>query len=237
MAELLAVTVDLDDTLFPQAAWLAGAWTEVAEAAVPYGIPSDCLLPALTGVAAEGSDKGGIIDRALAVVGVSPALASTLMPALISAFGCWAPVSLDLYPGAREGLVRLRSAGLTTAVITDGNPVIQRSKLAALGLFDLVDHIVISDEIGGRATRKPSPVPFLRALELCGCTPDQAVHIGDRPAKDVAGAAGVGMRAVRVRTGEYYEIPDGAGDAAPWGSASTFAQAVELATAARASVR
>jgi putative hydrolase of the HAD superfamily len=237
MAELRAVTVDLDDTLFPQAAWLAGAWSAVAEAAVPYGIPATRLLSALTTVAAEGSDKGGIIDRALDVLGVSPALASTLMPGLVAAFGCWAPDSLDLYPGAREALVRLRSAGLATAIITDGNPVIQRSKLAALGLFDLVDHVVISDEIGGRATRKPSPAPFLRALELCGCTAAQAVHIGDRPAKDVAGAAAVGMRAVRVRTGEYFETPDGTGEAAPWASAATFAQAVELAAAAPTSVR
>ena len=220
MADLLAVTVDLDDTLFPQSAWLAGAWAAVAAAAVPYGVPD--LLPSLLSVAAEGSDKGAIIDRALALLDVD---GSDFVFALVAAFSTWAPASLDLYPGARDALVRLRSSGVTLAVITDGNPVIQRSKLRALELFELVDHIVISDEIGGRATRKPSPVPFERALALCRCSADEAVHIGDRPAKDVAGAAAVGMRAVRVRTGEYSAAPD---DPAPWQSAGSFADAVHL---------
>ncbi|BEP15755.1 TIGR02253 family HAD-type hydrolase [Acidothermaceae bacterium B102] len=223
---LRAVTVDLDDTLFPQSAWLDGAWAAVAAAAVPYGVPD--LLPALTLIAAKGSDKGAIIDRALDSLGVD---GSEFMFALVAAFSTWAPATLDLYPGARDALVRLRSDGLTLAIITDGNPVIQRSKLRALGLFELVDHIVISDEIGGRATRKPSPEPFLRALQLCGCSPDEAVHIGDRPAKDVAGAAGVGLRAIRVRTGEYAETPDG--QPTPWQTADTFAAAVGLLALAR----
>jgi putative hydrolase of the HAD superfamily len=221
MADLRAVTIDLDDTLFPQSAWLAGAWAAVAAAAAPYGVPD--LLPALLAVAAEGSDKGAIIDRALAAVGVD---GSEYVFALVAAFSTWAPPSLDLYPGARDALVRLRSAGLTLAVITDGNPVIQRSKLRALGLFELVDHVVISDEIGGRATRKPSPAPFLRALELCGCSATQAVHIGDRPAKDVVGAAVVGMRAIRVRTGEYADAPDG--NPTPWYTTDTFAEAAAV---------
>jgi putative hydrolase of the HAD superfamily len=227
---LRAVTVDLDDTLFPQAAWLAGAWAAVAAAAVPYGVPD--LLPSLLAIAAEGSDKGAIIDRALAEVGVD---GSGFMFALVAAFSTWAPPSLDLYPGARDALVRLRSAGLTLVIITDGNPVIQRSKLRALGLFELVDHIVISDELGGRAARKPSPIAFQCALELCGCSADEAIHIGDRPAKDVVGAAAVGMRAIRVRTGEYSKAPDAG--ATPWRTADTFAEAVNLLIPATSDVR
>jgi putative hydrolase of the HAD superfamily len=218
---LRAVTIDLDDTLFPQSAWLAGAWAAVAAAAVSYGVPD--LLPSLLSVAAEGSDKGAIIDRALAEVGVD---GTDFTFALVAAFSTWAPSSLDLYPEARDALVRLRSAGLTLAIITDGNPVIQRSKLRALGLFELVDHVVISDEIGGRAARKPSPLPFQRALELCACSADEAIHIGDRPAKDVVGAGTVGMRAIRVRTGEYASVVDG--DTTPWLTTDTFAAAVDL---------
>jgi len=224
--QLNAVTIDLDDTLFPQSAWLAGAWAAVAAAAVPYGVPD--LLPSLVSIAAEGSDKGAIIDRALESLGVDGA---DFTFALVAAFSTWAPSTLDLYPGARDALVRLRSDGLTLAVITDGNPVVQRSKLRALGLFALVDHVIISDEIGGRATRKPSPEPFLRALQLCGCAADEAVHIGDRPAKDVVGAAGVGMRAIRVRTGEYADTPDG--EPTPWRTADTFANAASLLASAR----
>jgi putative hydrolase of the HAD superfamily len=226
MAELRAVTVDLDDTLFPQADWLSGAWAAVAAVAEAFGFNRLSFRESLLSFAAEGSDKGCIIDRALIAAGVDDP--APLLPALVSAFSGWAPSAMMLYPDASDALARLRSAGLGIAIITDGSPQIQRSKLAALGLAGLVDHVVISDEIGGRATRKPSPVPFLRALELCGTTAAGTVHVGDRPAKDVAGAAAAGMRAVRVRTGEYAEIPDSAADAAPWATADSFAEAVDL---------
>ncbi|MDX6204947.1 MAG: putative hydrolase of the superfamily [Frankiales bacterium] len=226
MAELRAVTVDLDDTLFPQSSWLAGAWGAVAAVAEAFGFDRVSFRADLVSFAAEGSDKGGIIDRALLAAGVDDP--APLLPALVSAFSGWAPSVLALYPGASEALVRLRSAGLSLAIVTDGNPQIQRSKLTALRLDELVDHVVISDELGGRASRKPSPVPFLRALELCGTCASDTVHVGDRPAKDVAGAAAAGMRAVRVRTGEYSETPDRTGDPAPWATAGTFAEAVDL---------
>jgi putative hydrolase of the HAD superfamily len=227
MSDLRAVTVDLDDTLFAQSDWLAGAWIAVASGAVPCGLAAVPLHEALLACAAEGSDRGGIIDRALALVGVSPLRALELTPGLVEAFSGWAPAALSLYPGAAEGLVRLRSAGLGLAVITDGNPRIQRSKIAALGLADLVDHVVISDELGGRASRKPHPAAFRRALELLRVGADEAVHIGDRPAKDVAGAAAAGMRAVRVRTGEYAHVTDDSIDVQPWRSVATLAEAAD----------
>jgi putative hydrolase of the HAD superfamily len=226
MPELRAVTVDLDDTLFAQADWLSGAWLAVAAAA--SGIAAAPFHSALVSCAAEGSDRGGIIDRALAEIGVGPVQSAELMPVLIEAFSGWAPASLPFYPGAAEALVRLRSAGLGLAVITDGNQRIQWAKLAALGLSSLVDHVVISDELGGRAMRKPHPTAFLRALQLLDVAADEAVHIGDRPAKDVVGAAGAGMRAIRVHTGEYGDVGDDSIDVQPWRSVPTIADAADL---------
>jgi putative hydrolase of the HAD superfamily len=225
MTELRAVTVDLDDTLFPQSSWLAGAWTAVAAMAEAFGFDRVRFADALVSFAAEGSDRGGIIDRALLAAGVEDP--APLLPSLVAAFSNWTPSALPLYRGVSDALVRLRSVGLHIAVITDGNPQIQRAKLKALGLDPLVDHVVISDEIGGRAARKPSPAAFLRALELCGTSAEETVHIGDRPAKDVAGAAAAGMRCIRVRTGEYSETPDSAGTLAPWATSATFTEAVD----------
>jgi putative hydrolase of the HAD superfamily len=233
MPDLRAVTVDLDDTVFAQADWLAGAWLAVASAAVPCGIAAVPFHEALVACAAEGSDRGGIIDRALAQVGVSPVRILELTPRLVEAFSGWAPSALSLYPGAAEALLRLRSAGLGLGVVTDGNPRIQRAKIAALGLSDLVDHVVISDELGGRAARKPHPAAFRRALELLRVSAAEAVHVGDRPAKDVAGAAAAGMRAVRVRTGEYAHVDDDSIEIRPWRSVATLADAAELLLGAR----
>jgi HAD superfamily hydrolase (TIGR01549 family) len=200
----LAVTIDLDDTLYAQSGYLDGAWRAVSAAAGRHGLAAGPLLAALTAVAAQGSDTGRVIDRALERCGV--AVTADVMADLVAAFRGYRPDRLSPYRGARAALRRVRDE-LPVACITDGDPAIQRAKLAALALDQAFDAIVISDEIG-RAFRKPHPAPFLAALDALGVPPADAIHIGDRPEKDIAGPHGIGMRAIRVRTGEYAAAPD-----------------------------
>jgi putative hydrolase of the HAD superfamily len=224
VTRLAAVTFDLDDTLYPQSAHLGGAWRALAVAAGSAGVPDDDarrLHDALLLVAAEGSDKGRIVDRALAHVGLPAGLA----PSLVRAFRAYAPAHLDPYPGARDALDRLRRL-LPIGCITDGDPAIQRAKLAALGLADAFDVVVLSDELG-REHRKPDPLPFRTALTALEVDPGAAVHVGDRYTKDVAGATAVGMRAVRVRTGEYAETPDPPDAVRPWFDCADVVAAVD----------
>jgi putative hydrolase of the HAD superfamily len=225
-AAIAAVTVDLDDTLFPQAAWLDGAWEAVAAAGGTLGLDAAALHDRLVAIAAAGSDGGRIIDRALVAIGCSEVDLPAITPGLLAAFRAHAPERLECYPGVVAALTALR-ASVPVACITDGDPHIQRAKLRALGLSDAFDAVVFSDELG-RQFRKPHPAPFLRALDLLGVDAGQAVHVGDRPAKDVAGPGSVGMRALRVRTGEYADLPDDAGGATPW---QTFADAASALSA------
>jgi FMN phosphatase YigB (HAD superfamily) len=225
MTTFAAVTVDLDDTLYPQQAYLSGAWAAVADAAVSADLSLDraVLLDALHSQAALGSDRGGIIDAGLAAAGGDQAL----IPLLVAAFRGYRPPALAPYPGVAEALAALR--GLVPVVcITDGDPAVQRAKLAAGGLQ--FDGVVLSDEMG-RAFRKPHPAPFLRALELVGSPPHRVVHVGDRPGKDVSGAVAVGMAAIRVRTGEYANEAD---VVAPWAEFPTAASALRFLSAAAA---
>ena len=220
-----AVTVDLDDTLYPQAAFLAAAWARVGQAAAAEGLVAAELEAALAQCAAQGSDRGTIIDRALLLVGVAPERLRLFVPSLVEAFNDVRPDRLDCYPGVVDGLRRLRSR-VPLACITDGTPSVQQAKIHALGLADAFDVVVISDAIGGRHLRKPHPAPFHAALARLGCGAGATVHVGDRPTKDVEGTRRVGMRCVRVLTGEY------AADAAvagrePWLTVSGFAAAVE----------
>jgi putative hydrolase of the HAD superfamily len=62
--------------------------------------------------------------------------------------------------------------------------------LADAGLLKLVDGVVSSAEAGAA---KPDPAPFLRGLQLAGADPIEALHVGDSPANDVAGAHAAGM--------------------------------------------
>jgi putative hydrolase of the HAD superfamily len=198
-----AVLFDLDDTLYDQRDWLAGAWVAVAAAATPFGVATDPLWRALVEVAAEGTDRGRIIDRALERAGAT----GVPIAPLLDAFRSHDPLHLPAYPGVPEALEGLRHR-CRTGLVTDGDPRIQRSKLRALGLLDAFDFVVLSDELG-RECRKPHPAPFRAALSALGTEPERAVYVGDRPDKDVAGAHAAGMRAIRVLSGEYAHVPDG----------------------------
>ena len=195
--------VDLDDTLFPQASWLRGAWRAAANAAAPT-VDARALEDALHAVASEGSDRGRIIDRALALVTTE----DVGVDVLVAAFRAYRAPALDCYAGARHALQLLRSR-VPVALVTDGDPSIQRGKLESLGLTDAFDAVVCSDELA-RGLRKPHPAPFLAAATAIGMPPGACVMIGDRPDKDVAGAHAAGLvGTVRVRTGEYAHVPVG----------------------------
>jgi putative hydrolase of the HAD superfamily len=163
-----AVCFDLDDTLYPQTSWLAGAWDAVATTAARSGVDETGLREALDACAAHGSDGGRIIDRALARVGAH----RVEVEPLVETFRSHAPEHLDLYEGAGEALTRI-AACVPLGLISDGDPQIQRTKMSALG------------------------VPAANV-----------VYVGDRPAKDVAGAIAAGLAAIRVRTGEWAASDD-----------------------------
>ena len=203
----LGVVVDLDDTLYPQAEYLAGAAVAVGAAATAAGLDGARVHAALAHELAVGSDAGGTIDRALLAAGVPAADLPELVPPLVAAFTRHEPAHLPTYPGVPEALAAL-AAVAPLACLTDGNPGIQAAKLAATGLGPLLPVVLVTDTLGGRAARKPSPVGLLALADSLGVPADRLLVIGDRPGKDVAVAAAVGARAIRIRQGEYGHAPD-----------------------------
>jgi HAD superfamily hydrolase (TIGR01509 family) len=90
-------------------------------------------------------------------------------------------------PGAKELLAELRARGVPCALVTMSWRRFVEPVLRALpdGSFDV---LVCGDEV---AHGKPHPEPYLRAAELIGCAPADAVAIEDSPTgADSASAAG-----------------------------------------------
>ena len=221
----LGVVVDLDDTLYPQADYLASAAAAVGVAAGSAGLDGAAVHAALRHELAAGSDAGGTIDRALLGVGVPASSLAALVPPLVAAFSRHTPPRLSPYPGAEDALRALAEAA-PLACLTDGNPAIQAAKVAATGLGPLLPVVVVSDSLGGRAVRKPHPAGLLAVAGRLGLPPGRLLVIGDRPGKDVAVAAAVGARAIRVRQGEYAAAPD---EPRAWAVTDSFPAAAELA--------
>jgi putative hydrolase of the HAD superfamily len=124
------------------------------------------------------------------------------MPALVDAY-C-RPI-LDALPvanaGARETLAGLRDRGLRLALVcntgrTPGRML--RLVLERLRLAPYLSLLTFSDELG---LRKPHPEIFRRTLAGVGVAPEEAAHVGDNPAADVAGARGIGMRGIHLCPG------------------------------------
>jgi HAD superfamily hydrolase (TIGR01549 family) len=105
-------------------------------------------------------------------------------------------VAFRALPDAAPLLDGLAHAGVATAVVSNWDYSL-RHTLATLGLE--FDAIVTCGETG---VRKPDPRIFLEALGRLGVEPGRALHVGDRPDSDAAGALAAGMD-VRIldRTG------------------------------------
>jgi putative hydrolase of the HAD superfamily len=94
----------------------------------------------------------------------------------------------------------LLSKSYRLSLLTNGAACLQREKLAASGLGDYFEVVVVSADLG---VAKPDAAVFEHALEQLDVDPTDAVMVGDSIAKDVDGALAAGLRAVWVnRTGQ-----------------------------------
>lgn len=96
------------------------------------------------------------------------------------------------YPDAAPALRALRARGLATVCVSNWD-VSLPGVLERCGLGELFDAVVTS---AGAGSRKPDPGIFAAALERAGCSPAEALHVGDTAAEDLAGAAAAGIRAL-----------------------------------------
>jgi putative hydrolase of the HAD superfamily len=123
-------------------------------------------------------------SRRLAAVPVAQ-LTETLLAALhFSAFADAAPA-----------LESVRARGVRVIVVSNWD-VSLPEVLTRVGLRPLLDEVLPSAAVGAR---KPSPVIFKRALQLAGCRPEAALHVGDSLEEDIAGARAAGIVGVLVR--------------------------------------
>jgi HAD superfamily hydrolase (TIGR01549 family) len=103
-----------------------------------------------------------------------------------------------LFTDAVDLLAQVARTQLRIALVTNGPSDLQRDKLQFLGIENFFHAIVISGEI---SVAKPSPEPFLLALQQLAVPPRDAWHIGDSLATDVAGARSAGVPSVWLNRG------------------------------------
>lgn len=194
---------DLDDTLYPERAFVFSGFAAVGEwLAAARNITG--FAETAGQVFLEGL-RGKIFDEALRRLDWEPAPA--LIADMVQVYRCHHPrISLDAETRRFLGRCDRNRLGL----ITDGYAVTQRSKVAALGLAPYLGAIIYSDELG-RENWKPSPEPFRKLMRELACAPDECVYVGDNPAKDFAAPNRLGWKTVQLvrPDGEYSHLRTG----------------------------
>ena len=122
--------------------------------------------------------------------------------------------SLVLYPHVKITLIELMKRGTRLAVVSDAPRMEAWLRLCYLQLHHFFDFVSTFEDAG---ERKPSPVPFQRALDHFAVAPSEAIMVGDWPERDITGADQLGMITVfarygntfgTVESGAHYDIKD-----------------------------
>lgn len=186
-----AVIFDLDDTLYSEKDYVrsgygavAAAFPRVREMEKKLWVAFEKRLPAID-VVLEAEGLAGPDEKAKAM----------------QVYRFHTP-DISLYPGV-EAMLRRLGQQKKLGLITDGRPEGQWAKIRALGIEVYFDKIIVTDELGGPAYRKPNEAAFVLMQQALGVPFEKMVYIGDNIGKDFIAPQKLGMSAI------YFKNEDG----------------------------
>jgi FMN hydrolase / 5-amino-6-(5-phospho-D-ribitylamino)uracil phosphatase len=191
---ILALTLDLDDTLWPvlpaleRADQAVDAWLQQHHPEVARAWPITAMRALRAQIAAERLDLAHdfttqrqlTMRHAFAACGIADAPIDALWEIYFAARN-----SVELYPDSLPALQRI-TARWPLVSLTNGNADLQR-----IGIHAHFAHQICSRDTG---VAKPDPRIFLAAADLLGVAPAEVLHVGDDPAMDICGARDAGLR-------------------------------------------
>jgi len=174
-------------------------WIALREA-LGNGIPEDRLVAGVKAEMAyykthahEGRDAASLA----ALRADCAALLSREIDRDVDAETLVAAIRFSAFADAEPALAALRERGLKLVCVSNWDCSLG-AVLERCGLGGLLDGAVSSAEAGAR---KPEPGIFAAALELAGCEPGEALHVGDTAEEDLEGARAAGIEALLIDRG------------------------------------
>lgn len=103
-------------------------------------------------------------------------------------------LTLDAFPEVRAVLERLKSAGLQTAVISNGTEAMLKSAMTSAQIGNLIDAVVSADEV---KVFKPSPRLYQAVVDKLRVEKDEVLFHSSN-AWDAAAASSFGFHVARI---------------------------------------
>lgn len=193
-----SVTIDLDGTLLDTLDDLAtGCSGMLAE----LGLPPRSREQVATFI---GDGMSILVERCLPAEWASdPKRLTTAISAFKHHYALANGQGARLYPGVREALDMLQSAGLPLAVVTNKPALFAEPLLQATGLLPYFPVLVCGDSL---PNKKPHPQPIEHACALLERPAADNLHIGDS-INDLLAARAAGSRVCFVTYGYHHGEP------------------------------
>ena len=201
--EVRTVVFDMDDTLYLERNYVKSGFKEVSNF-----LQTEFEVEGFEEVAWQlflDGNRGNIFNLGLEKLLIEPK--SSLVDQLVQRYRNHKPnISLE-----QDSVILLQSIrkDIFTGLITDGPKESQFAKIDSLGLSELIEHIVVTDNFGPEWS-KPSDLAFKKIEEITGQAGSNCIYLADNPKKDFIAPCSLGWRTVMVsRPGSLYSAVQG----------------------------
>ena len=194
-----AVLFDLDNTLIDFMKMKRQATEAAIEAMIGAGVKLD--KEQATKLIYELYDQYGIEHQQIFqefLIRTQHKVDYKILAAGIVAYRKARTVLAEPYHGVMSTLLKLKQKGLKLAIVSDA-PILQAwTRLTEMKIQEFFDAVVTFDDTG---QTKPNAEPFKKAVEKLGVKPEEVLHVGDWPERDIAGAKALGMKTAFAKYG------------------------------------
>ncbi len=201
-----AVIFDLDNTLVDFMAMKRQAIDAAVTAMIDAGLtlsPQDVRRHIDRIYAEMGIEYQQVFDRLLQEV--LGRVDYRILSAGVIAYRRAREAALKPYPHVTATLMELVKQRIKLGVVSDAPAREAWLRLCHIGYHHIFDVVITYDDTG---ERKPSPKPFLLALEQLQVKPSEAIMVGDWVERDIVGAKSVGMLTAFARYGDVFGTQD-----------------------------
>jgi len=198
MSDIKVVVFDLDDTLYSELDYVKSGLEFVANnVSLRLGLESSEFLNLFLKSLSIG--RSNVFDRALDELSLKN---SRNIKQCVALYRGHIP-KINLYPNALNIITKMANQ-YSVYIVTDGNKLVQKIKLKALGLYDspIVKKAFITYRYGVK-NAKPSPYCFNKIAQFESVEPKDIVYIADNAKKDFVGIKPLGYKTIRVLSGQH----------------------------------